>query len=173
MAEIINQPTQKKRKGCALFSKKTLKVDLTPMVDLGFILITFFVFTSTIAEKKVMDIVNPNDEHIDIKDELCESCVLTLLPGKQNKIWYYEGKEETAEYKETNYTAGGLRQLMVAKKKKVQQLFNGEDRFILIIKPLEHSAFKNMVDIIDESNINMVLRYYIDEPSAAERERFK
>lgn len=172
MAEINDQPTQKKRKGMAIFSKKSLKVDLTPMVDLGFILITFFVFTSTIAEKKAMEIINPNDKDIKITDEICESCALTVLPGKENKIWYYEGMEENAEYKQTNYTADGLRKLISEKKKSVQKLF-GDDRFVLIIKPLEQSGFKNLVDIIDESQINVVKRYYIAEPSAAEKDKFK
>ncbi|RYD80008.1 MAG: biopolymer transporter ExbD [Sphingobacteriales bacterium] len=171
MAEINDQPTQKKRKGSAIFSKKSLKVDLTPMVDLGFILITFFVFTSTIAEKKTMDIVNPVDTAT-TNDPLCESCVLTVLPDKDNKIWYYEGMEQNADYKETNYSTEGLRKLITEKKGAVKKLF-GKDRFILIIKPLEKSAFKNLVDIIDESHINVVMRYYITEPSLAEKERFK
>lgn len=171
MAEINDQPNKKNRKGSALFSKKTLKVDLTPMVDLGFILITFFVFTSTIAEKKAMDIINPIDNTL-ATDKLCESCVLTVLPDENDKLWYYEGMEETAQYKETSYSAAGLRKLISEKKRSVTQLF-GEDRFVLIIKPLEKSGFKNLVDIIDESHINMVMRYYIDEPSAAEKERFR
>lgn len=170
MAEINNNPTQKKKKGRAFFSKKSLKVDLTPMVDLGFILITFFVFTSTISELKAMDIVNPKDSGD--SDKLCESCVMTVLLDKDNKIWYYEGMEKDAEYKETNYDASGIRELISKKKKTVMQKF-GEDRFVLIIKPLEHSGFKNLVDIIDECSINVVLRYYIDEASDSEKQRFK
>lgn len=172
MAEITNNPTQKKRKGSTIFSKKSLKVDLTPMVDLGFILITFFVFTSTIAELKAMDIINPNDSVITVTDDICESCVLTILTDKNDKVWYYEGKEENASYKETSFEVGSLRKLIADKKKKVTREI-GEDRFVLIIKPLENSNFKNLVDLIDESHINMVARYYLDEPSRAEEERFK
>lgn len=172
MAEVNINPNQKKRKGSAIFSKKSLKVDLTPMVDLGFILITFFVFTTTISEKKVMDIVNPNDADTSINDLLCESCVMTVLLDKDNKIWYYEGMEKDAVHKESTFEASGIRQLLVQKKKEVQQKFN-DNRFILIIKPLEKSGFKNLVDIIDEAHINVVKRYYIDEPSDAEKERFK
>lgn len=172
MAEINDNSTQKKRKGRAFFSKRSLKVDLTPMVDLGFILITFFVFTSTLSELKAMDIINPNDSMVDSSDKLCESCVITILPGRNNKIWYYEGMEKDAVYKETSYTASGIRELIINKKKAVMQQF-GKNRFVLIIKPLEHSGFKNLVDIIDECSINRVLRYYIDEPSVSEQQRFK
>jgi biopolymer transport protein ExbD len=172
MAEIANNPTQKKRKGSAVFSKKSLRVDLTPMVDLGFILITFFVFTSTISEVKAMEIINPNDSVITVTDDICESCVLTILTDKNDKVWYYEGKEENADYKETSFEAAAIRKLIADKKRKVAKDI-GEDRFVLIIKPLENSNFKNLVDLIDESHINLVKRYYLDEPSKAEAERFK
>ena len=170
MAEVNTNPAQKTRKGSAIFSKKSLKVDLTPMVDLGFILVTFFVFTTTLSSAKVMDVVNPNDTD-GTKDPLCESCVMTVLLDKDNKIWYYEGMEQNAVYKESTFGASGIRQLISDKKKEVLQKFN-DNRFMLIIKPLEKSGFKNLVDIIDEAHINVVKRYYIDEPSEAEKQRF-
>jgi hypothetical protein len=119
-----------------------------------------------------MDIVNPNDNIPDSTDKLCESCVMTVVLGKENKIWYYEGMEKNAVYTETGFNDSGIRKLISTKKKRVLQKF-GKDRFMLIIKPLANSDFKNMVDIIDESNISMVKRYYIAEPSASEKERFK
>ncbi|RYY44096.1 MAG: biopolymer transporter ExbD [Chitinophagaceae bacterium] len=172
MAELNEKQVQKKRKGSAIFSKRNLRVDLTPMVDLGFILVTFFVFTTTLSQQKVMEVVNPNDAEIGINDELCESCVLTVLLDRDNKIWYYEGAKDKAEYKETGYGADGIRKLIADKKKSVKQQFK-LDKFVLIIKPLNRSGFKNLVDIIDESNINLVKRYYIDEPTESELERFQ
>lgn len=172
MAEVNNNPTQKQRKGRSFFAKKSVKVDLTPMVDLGFILVTFFVFTTSMVEPKVMDVINPNDSDSTTKDEICESCVMTVLLGKENKIWYYEGSEQNAVYKETTYDASGVRQVIAQKKQQVKSLF-GKDRFVLIIKPLENSGFKNLVDMIDESHINMVKRYYIDEPSIEQEKRYK
>ncbi|RYY70485.1 MAG: biopolymer transporter ExbD [Chitinophagaceae bacterium] len=172
MAEVNNNPTKKARKGSAIFSKKNLRIDLTPMVDLGFILVTFFVFTTSLSEAKAMDIVNPDNSNIKIKDPICESCVLTVLLDRNNKIWYYEGMEKDAVYKETGFEPTGIRKLIAEKKQSVFNQFNN-DRFVLVIKPMAQSGFKNLVDIIDESNINVVKRYYIDEPSAAEIERFK
>lgn len=172
MAEVNNNPTQKKRKGSSFFSKKNVRVDLTPMVDLGFILVTFFVFTTSMVEPKVMDVINPNDSDSTIKDPICESCVITVLLGKENKIWYYEGMEENAVYKESSFQSSGIREVISQKKKAVFKNF-GKDRFILIIKPLPNSGFKNMVDMIDEANINVVKRYYIDEPSKAEKEKYE
>lgn len=172
MAEVNNNPSQQKRKGSALFSKRNLKIDLTPMVDLGFILVTFFVFTTTMSQTNVMDVINPDDSDITITDDVCESCVMTVLLTRDNKIWYYEGMEKDAVYKESSFESSGIRQLIAQKKKSVIRE-TGKDRFVLIIRPLEHSGFKNLVDMIDESHINLVKRYYIDEPSKAEKERFK
>ena len=85
-----------------------------------------------------------------------------MLLGKGDHLYYYEGKDETAVYKETSYAADGIRKLIVQKK---QQLFKTDPAFTLqlIIKPSEQSAFKNLVDIIDEANICALKRYYITE----------
>ncbi len=163
MAEINNQPSQQKHQRTTC-TKKSTKVDLTPMVDLGFILITFFVFTAALSQPVAMNMVVPNDMDSTITDNLCETCVLTVLLGKDNRIWYYEGKEENAVYASTNYSANGIRNLLQQKKKNVFQK-KGSDEFVLIIKPTAMASFKNLVDIVDECSINIVKRYYIDEPT--------
>jgi biopolymer transport protein ExbD len=167
MAEIISSNNGNK-KGRAFFSKRSTRVDLTPMVDLGFILVTFFVFTSALTENKAMEILYPKDSDI-TNDLLCESCVLTVLPAKDNKVWYYEGKETSTAYKQTSYQE--LRSLIVEKKKRVLQ-HRGTDQFVLIIRPLPNAQYRNLVDIIDECTISQVARYYIDEPSTKETTRF-
>lgn len=156
-------------KGKKTFTKRSTRVDLTPMVDLGFILVTFFVFTSALSEPKVMDLMYPNDKD-NGNDEICSSCAITVLPAKNNQLWYYEGKEETAAYKETSYTA--LRQLLVNKRKKVVEQ-RGKNELILIIRPLQTSQYHNLVDIMDECKITGVVRYYIDEPSEQEKRKFE
>jgi biopolymer transport protein ExbD len=168
MAEITSTNSGHK-KGRPSFIKRSTRVDLTPMVDLGFILVTFFVFTSALSENKVMDIMYPNDKTRG-QDEICNSCVLTVLPTKDDELWYYEGKEETASYKQTSYK--DLRKLIVGKKKKVKQL-RGADQFVLIIRPLQTSQYHKLVDIMDECVISAVARYYIDEPSKSEVRRFE
>jgi biopolymer transport protein ExbD len=160
MAEINNQPSQKKhqRTHCA---KKSTKVDLTPMVDLGFILITFFVFTAALSEAKAMNIMVPNDNDSTVNDQICETCALTFILAGNNKLFYYEGSEKNAVYKTSDYSAQGIRQLILNKKKQVAGKLK-EDRLEVIIKPSSNSNFKNLVDVIDECNINLVKRYYID-----------
>ncbi len=157
MSEIT---TSNKSKGGKRCTRKSTRVDLTPMVDLGFLLITFFVFTTTMATTTAMGMVSPKEDGIIDENEIPESTVITVIPAANNKLYYYEGSDKNAIYKTTDYSSAGLRSLMVNKKKIVEA--NGKDA-ILIIKPSKFSSFKNMVNIIDESKICMYKRYYLDK----------
>ena len=153
----------KKGPGVKKAKKLSTRVDLTPMVDLGFLLITFFVFTTTMSTAKAMGMVTPKEDGK--PTAVCESCVITVIPAADNKVYYYEGAEKNAEYKETNYSATGLRKLLADKKSSTAA---NHKEAILIIKPGETSSFKNLVDIIDESTICMYRRYYLDKLSESE-----
>jgi biopolymer transport protein ExbD len=139
------------------------------MVDLGFLLITFFVFTTALSTPIAMNIVMPYDK-TPVKDPVCESCVLTVLLDKDNRIKYYEGAvENNPSIKETGYSPEEIRTVLMQKKATVKNIRGSEDRFILIIKPGAGSNFKNFVDITDEATICRVKRYYIDELSNADK----
>lgn len=140
--------------------KLSTRVDLTPMVDLGFLLITFFVFTTNMAKPVVMKIEVPNDQ-TKITDDICESCVLTVMLEKDDQIRYYEGFYDEANIKQCDYNA--IRAVIMDKKKKVQLAIGRSDRFVLVIQPSAVASFKNFVDITDEVAINDIKRYYIDD----------
>jgi len=70
--------------------KKSTRVDLTPLVDLGFLLVSFFVFTSAMSTPKVMNMVVPNSKE-QIIDLICESCALTLLPQPTIRSFIMKG----------------------------------------------------------------------------------
>ena len=169
MAEITNQTSQNKNKRTQC-NKKSTRVDLTPMVDLGFILITFFIFTAALTDAKAMNLVLPNDKEIDVTDAVCESCALTFILASNNQLYYYEGKEENALYKTSDYSSTGIRKLIVEKRKRVINKI-GKDNMVLIIKPMGNSNFKNLIDVIDESSISVVKRYYIDELTESENKK--
>jgi biopolymer transport protein ExbD len=166
MAEITTTNSNKGGKRC---TRKSTKVDLTPMVDLGFLLITFFVFTTTMSMTTAMGMVTPKDTITD-STEIPESTVITILPAANNKLYYYEGSEKNAVYKTTDYSAAGLRKILVDKKKRVEA--NGKDA-ILIIKPSKYSTFKNVVNLIDESKICMYKRYFLDKASVEDETKMK
>lgn len=166
MAENISAERNAKSKRSF---KKAIRVDLTPMVDLGFLLITFFVFTSSMSAPKAMAMLTPNDTEIS-KDNICESCAITVIPTGNNKIFYYEGNDKNPDYKTTTYNADGLRTLLL--KKKRETALKGRDA-ILIIKPTSKSSFKNLINIIDESTIAVYKRYYLDKLDADQEKLFE
>lgn len=148
--------------------RNSTRVDLTPMVDLGFLLITFFVFTTTMSRATVMKIDIPNDKTID-SNNVCSSCVLTVLLGNRDEINYYEGDLKTAQIKKTTYTL--IRKIIQGKKETVRSIRGNADQFVLIIKATDEASFKNFVDITDEVTINNIKRYYIDEIKESEKMR--
>lgn len=165
MAAIENHQTIKPNRKIS-FKKKDTSVDLTPMVDLGFLLITFFVFTTTMSTPTVMNVDMPFD-NTTITNPVCNSCALTVLLCNDDVIKYYEGDFTTAQIQTTNYD--GIREVIRKKKELVKQVRGTTDEFVLIIKPGEKSSFKNFVDITDEVTINQVKRYYLDEVSFVEQ----
>ncbi len=166
MGEIETKRSAEKNKR---FNKKSTRVDLTPMVDLGFLLITFFVFTSVLAEPMVMNIDMPYDKTT-VTDDICESCVLTVLLDKGNRILYYEGAaENNPAVKETGYAPDEIRKILMDKKEAVKKVRGIEDQFILVIKSAPESNFKNFVDITDEVIICQIKRYYIDDLKEADK----
>lgn len=155
-----------KMPGVKRAKKLSTKVDLTPMVDLGFLLITFFVFTSALSEPNVMDLLQPNDSGNGFT-QVCESCAITILAAADDRLYYYEGNGEKTPPVQTSYHE--LRGLMMAKKKKLQQLNRDAGQMAVIIKLADKAKLRNMVDMIDETKINLVKRYYFDELTEKEK----
>src|SRR6187401_2781647 len=113
MAQIENTANVRKGKSFSHNKKQIIRIDMTPMVDLGFLLITFFVFTTTMSTPKATDLFMPSDKPITIPPELPNSLALTFLLDNNNKVYYYNGdfKEAANANKiyETNYsTYGGI-----------------------------------------------------------------
>lgn len=157
----VKDSGKQKGPGVKKSKKQSTRVDLTPMVDLGFLLITFFIFTTTMAQPTAMNLNMPKDtDKPDEVNKVKESGSLTLMLGKQNVIYYYFGNDpatlQTTGYKE-------VRKIILDKKKSTP----AEDLFI-IIKPDKDASYKNAVDIIDEMSINDVTRYAMVDPTADE-----
>ncbi len=139
-------------KGGKVRSKKqSTKVDLTAMVDLAFLLITFFMLTTSLSKPLAMDIAKPDkdEKNKDNKLELRESQTMTILLGKNNKLAWYMGLAGKSTPTIEGYT--DVRASLLKNKKAVKDA-TGKD-IIVVIKPTDGSTYKNFVDIMDELNI--------------------
>jgi hypothetical protein len=170
MAEI-NTSTEKSGKAGVRKSKKlSTKVDLTPMVDLGFLLITFFIITTKLAEAKAMRVIVPHENG---ESPVCESCALTIIPTKDDKIFYYLGELgealEKGRFGLTNYSYDkGIGEIIRKRQASLERIGKLRNDLILIIKPTDDSAYRNLVDVLDEVLINDVTRYAITKISEEE-----
>jgi biopolymer transport protein ExbD len=189
MAELDTSSGGGKKKGGVRRSKKlSTRVDMTPMVDLGFLLITFFIFTTTLSKPKTMELNMPVDEK-DIKKEedknkIKASTVLTILLSKNNRMYYYKGigddKMNPPEVKVSTYNSakgGDIRKAIIDLKASVAELklvpggaITEKDDATILIKPDSNSNYQNVVDILDEMSINDIKVYALVDISPVDRE---
>ena len=167
MAEIISADSRNKKSNRR--QHKSTRVDLTPMVDLGFLLITFFVFTSTMSKPVVMKLYTP-DTSVPPNNPVCASCVLTVLLDTNHTMLFYEGSPLAGTMlRSTAFSRDGIRNVLLQKKRSVQKLRGSASEMVLIVKPLQQSTLQDFVNIMDEVAINDIHQYYVDEPDAADK----
>lgn len=183
MAELDTSSGGGHKKGGVKKAKKlSTRIDLTPMVDLGFLLITFFIFTTTMSKPKTMEINMPfKDPNMKVEDQskVKESTALTILLSKEHRVYYYEGIGSDAtnppKVEVTNFKAPGIRQVIIDKKKKVDALVRSgalqpTDKTTILIKPDVNSTYEDFVSIIDEMSINGIQVYAIVDISPVDKE---
>jgi len=172
MAELDTSGGGKHKGGKVRSKKQSTRVDLTAMVDLAFLLITFFIMTTTLAKSKAMDLAMP-DKDEKTKDQLpiAASRSLTLLLGSDDKLEWYLGEPGKSAPEVTNYRPDGLRKLLIEKGRDVQAK-TGKVMFV-VIKPSDKSKYKNMVSVLDEMAITNITMYGIVDITAPEVDLLK
>ncbi|HEY1193282.1 biopolymer transporter ExbD [Flavobacterium sp.] len=158
-------------KGGKVRSKKqNSKVDLTAMVDLAFLLITFFMLTTSLSKPQSMDLSLPDkdDKNPEQKDtKVDENRTMTVMLGDDNKIVYYMGLLATPKVgpKDITYGKDGIRRELLKQKKNVLAYSAAKGKpdqgIIVIIKPTKKSNYRNLVDMLDEMAISGVDTYAI------------
>src|SRR5690606_35445130 len=154
MAELNTAPKDDGKK--KVRSKKSNPtVDLTAMVDLAFLLITFFILTTTLSKPQSMDLAMPDKDEI-VDEQQTETPAwrtLTVVLGENNKIAYYvgslENSQEGGEPKLTSYGKNRIRQVTLNKSKEVRARVSNPEKesLVIFIKPSDKSNYKNFVDI--------------------------
>jgi biopolymer transport protein ExbD len=176
MAELNTGDGGGKKGSKKVRSKKSnSKVDLTAMVDLAFLLITFFMLTTSLSKPQSMDLglpdknKDPNVKDDDIKVD--QKRTMTIIMGKDNQIKWFHGLLETPEPggAPTNavYGKNGLRKEILKRVISVEEYCKTRpnnkkgDGLIVIIKPSKKSTYRNLVDVLDEMAICKVPSYAI------------
>jgi biopolymer transport protein ExbD len=177
MAEIDHSALVRNGKTFSRDKKQLLRIDMTPMVDLGFLLITFFVFTTTISEPRATDLFMPREDTTDLQ-EIPRGLVLTVLLDDNDRVFYYHGDfndaVRTNEIYETTYsTYDGMGKVIRQKQSDIdasKKFLEGRKAMMLLIKPTSNSTYKNVVDVLDEATINDVRKYAIVKVTPDEME---
>lgn len=173
MAELDTSSGGGKKDGKVRSKKANTKVDLTAMVDLAFLLITFFMLTTSLSKPQAMDVAKP-DKDEDNKDnrlELKASQTMTILLGKNDKVAWYMGV--AGESAPTIETLTQVSKSIAENKKKVDAANAGNPKanFVVLVKPTSGATYQNFVDIMDELEIRKVKVRQIDDDNILDAEK--
>jgi biopolymer transport protein ExbD len=167
MAEINTGGGDKGKGGKVRAKKQSTKIDMTPMVDLAFLLLTFFMLATTFNKPKTMELVLPEKpKPEDAPPKVNEKNVLTILLGKNDKVVWYIGVTDP-QPTVTNYAKDGIRKVVLDKSREIGK------KFVVLIKPSDESTYKNVVDILDEMAITNTRSYALVDIDPADKDLLK
>jgi biopolymer transport protein ExbD len=163
--------------------KNSTHIDMTPMVDLAFLLLTFFMLTTTFGKPKTMEINMPVKDPRNKPQEV-NNAITMLLTGDDKAFWYYGELKPETKLTPTNFSSDGIRKLLLDYNKfaveqikdlRAQALTNkmadttlkrlevdikGNKRSLMVlVKTDDKAKYKNVIDMLDELNICMVGKY--------------
>lgn len=171
MAEIAEGPEKGEKKTKP--KKHSTKIDMTPMVDLAFLLLTFFMLTNTFNKPQTMEINMPAKPKTEEKIQpVPASKTITFLLGKDDKIYWFHGEVDKTKMEITNYGKDGVRKIILEKSAVIKDA-KGECDMVVLIKPKDDSRYKNVVDMLDEMTITGMKRYAIVEVQPQDIEQLK
>lgn len=160
MAEVIT-----KEKSGGKQNKKPIKIDMTPMVDLNFLLLMFFMFTSSFSKPNVMDLGLPakDPNPIPFNDKVIDQLnQITFIIGENNRIFYHQSNEKDlteAGLKEIDYNGLNVSKIISKAYEKAPK----KEIFTIIVKPTDDANYKNFVDMMDNISISKKERYGISD----------
>ncbi len=141
-------------------SKKDIRIDFAPMVDLGFLLITFFIFTTKMQESKAFGLHIPADGEGTVT---MNSATITLTMKQNGVIDYLEGNEQNIIQKGTValYGKPSLRDQLINKRKRIIQQLGSDSNYTVLIQPSKFTNYKEIIDVMDEMTINDIKKYVL------------
>ncbi|RZJ76183.1 MAG: biopolymer transporter ExbD [Flavobacterium sp.] len=178
MAEL-NTGGGDKKGGKVRSKKSSAGVDLTAMVDLAFLLITFFMLTTSLSKPQSMNLAMPDKEKDPNKEQTMDvpdDRTMTILIGKDSSLLWYLGRFDAplVPFTKTSYGKDGIRKELLSRVKSVLQTTGDPEKgLIVIIKASDAASYKDLVDILDEMAITKVQLYAIGDITDPEMEQLK
>ena len=162
MAELDTSGGGKHKGGKIRSKKESTRVDLTAMVDLAFLLITFFMLTTTLSKKKAMDLAMPDNSVKQNQLPVAATRTMSIVLGSHNRLEWYMGEPGKSAPNVMGYGKNDLRKAVIENGKQVEATHAAPDNFmIVLIKPSDKSTYENLVNVLDEMNITGVQSYAI------------
>ena len=171
MAELDTSGGGKHKGGKVRSKKSSTRVDMTAMVDLAFLLITFFILSTTLNKPKAMDMVMPDKDDQHDQLPVPASRTMTILLGSNDKVDWYMGEPGKSAPTTDNYGKSGLRKALLENYDKVKKESGKE--MIVIIKPSDKSDYANLVAALDELNITNIQEHAIVDITPVEVDLLK
>lgn len=154
----------------AEISTAKCRVDLTPMVDLGFLLITFFVFTTSVSNPVALRLIMPDDVHEDHDPpKVSEEKTLNMLIGEKGVAFYQGNNLHNISF--TFQKTQDIRDQIIQHLASVQKNFGNSRDAVILLKPTTQSSYKQLVDCLDEMTINDVKKFMLLEATKEESNR--
>lgn len=196
--ETNDQGSGKKGKhGKVRAKKNSTNIDMTPMVDLAFLLLTFFMLTTTFGKPKTMEINMPVKPDIEVKNEV-NNAITVLLSGDNKVFWYYGELKPETKLTATDFSKDGIRKLFIEKNQKaydeIQKLraeglknkvadttlkrmevdIKGKKYALMVlVKTDDKAKYKNVIDVLDELNITFIGKYALVDLAQQEYDMIK
>ena len=153
--------------------KKSTRIDMTAMVDVAFLLLTFFVLTATMTNSAVMELTMPPkiddpEQKEDLKKKIDEEKILTVILDDNDQVKWYWGVTDP-EVDSFTYATQQTRDLLLNHINRYSPLCkevnNAEGCWdpIFVVKPKKQASYENLVDLLDELAITQAPKYAIDE----------
>ena len=159
---IVDSPSRQggKKKGRKHSKRIGFHLDMTPMVDVAFLLLTFFMLTTTFSKSNTMEINTP-PEKMEVK--VVESNVLTLRIADDSMAYCSLGA--AAPRGVPLYDSGDTHQSALSGE--LRQLLKQQDasnrKLVIVVKISEKARYRHLVDIIDELNLMKIERFSLDD----------
>lgn len=150
-------------------ARKNPRVDLTPMVDLGFLLVTFFIFTTNLSTPTAMHTYLPADSTD--SSQVAASGAVTLIAG-HNALLFFHGLDahaDTLSYAQPQ----ALRSKLLALRQALVRQEGNDNKLFVTIKPTDHARLQHVVQLFDEMSICAIRSYALIDLAATEARQFE